>query len=174
MLQSYVSTLKKWKDFNGRATRKEYFTFLLINFLFSFIFSFVVAILLIVVVGGIASAFSIQNSDFEARFIAVIVMVGLIIFVLPSIALGVRRLHDRNMSGWWYLITFVPSVGGLIFFILTLLPSVNEGNRYGELQTEGASNPSVNTPLAHDEEMVAVVEEDAPQVSAQVPAEVKA
>ena len=64
--------------------------------------------------------------------IAVLVIFGLLYLavIIPSIALTVRRLHDANFSGWLYLLHLIPSLGSLIVFILTLLPSKPEGARF--------------------------------------------
>lgn len=50
--------------------------------------------------------------------------------LLPSIAITWRRLHDANMSGLLALLALVPSIGGLIVLVLTLLPSKPEGRRF--------------------------------------------
>lgn len=57
------------------------------------------------------------------------------IFILASIwpllAVQVKRWHDRNKSGWWVLIGFVPVIGGLWALIeCGFLPGVDEGNRF--------------------------------------------
>lgn len=61
--------------------------------------------------------------------------VGLILFFLvsliPSIAVGVRRLHDTDRSGWWYLIGFIPYIGALILLIFFVLPGSAGYNRFG-------------------------------------------
>ena len=58
---------------------------------------------------------------------------GLYIFLmlLPLIALSIRRLHDTDRSGWWFLINFVPLIGGLVFFVFTLLEGTRGDNRFG-------------------------------------------
>ena len=49
----------------------------------------------------------------------------------PYVAVQVRRWHDRNKSGWWFLINFVPVIGLLWVLIeLGLLPSISENNKY--------------------------------------------
>lgn len=50
---------------------------------------------------------------------------------LAGISLAVRRLHDRDYSGWWYLLVFVPIVGQLYFLYLMLLRGTDGPNRFG-------------------------------------------
>jgi uncharacterized membrane protein YhaH (DUF805 family) len=59
--------------------------------------------------------------------IAGIVLLGSIV---PGIAIQVRRLHDANLSGGFWFLHFVPSVGALIVLILTILPSDPRGARF--------------------------------------------
>lgn len=53
-----------------------------------------------------------------------------LVVLVPSIAVAVRRLHDANLSGLLYLLTFIPSVGPIILLVLVLLPSKPEGSRF--------------------------------------------
>lgn len=55
-----------------------------------------------------------------ASFVALAVGLGTII---PSLAIGVRRIRDAGFSGWMYLLILIPFFGGLIIFIFTLLPT---------------------------------------------------
>ena len=80
----YVDVLKKYAVFNGRARRKEYWMFILINVIVSFAVGFV---------GGLIGT-SIPGSIYS---LAVLV---------PAIAVGVRRMHDTDHSGWFLLIPF--------------------------------------------------------------------
>lgn len=59
--------------------------------------------------------------------------------LVPSIAVNVRRLHDRDMSGWWYLgfivLSNIPIVGILVaiaYLVLMFLPGTPGPNRFGE------------------------------------------
>ncbi len=85
----YLMALKKYAVFSGRAQRKEFWYFTLFSILISF--SIEVADLLIVMYGF----------DLGLNILASIYGLGVLI---PSIAVGVRRLHDTNRSGWWYLL----------------------------------------------------------------------
>jgi uncharacterized membrane protein YhaH (DUF805 family) len=85
----YLDVLKKYVDFDGRARRKEYWMFFLINTIISFALMFVVAM-----AGG-------------AKAGSVVVNLYSLAVLLPSVAVGVRRMHDTDHSGWWILLPIV-------------------------------------------------------------------
>ncbi len=72
-------------------------------------------------------------------------MIGVVLYALyalavfiPSIAVTVRRFHDRDMSGWWYLglslagiIPFVGFLASIAFLVLMFLPGTQGSNRFG-------------------------------------------
>lgn len=67
-----------------------------------------------------------------------IVLWGLVVLI-PGIAVTIRRLHDRDMSGWWYLgfivASFIPFVGfvaSIALLVLMFLPGTEGPNRFGE------------------------------------------
>ena len=80
----YLEVLKKYADFNGRARRSEYWYFAL--------FSGLISIILSIVFSAVSPALSFISSIYS---LAVLV---------PTIAVGVRRMHDVNKSGWFLLI----------------------------------------------------------------------
>jgi uncharacterized membrane protein YhaH (DUF805 family) len=89
--QESISTcFMKYSDFNGRASRAEYWWFILFTFL----------------AGAVFSIFS------EA--LAMVFHLGVF---LPTIAAGARRLHETNRSGWWQLIALIPIVGWIILIV---------------------------------------------------------
>jgi uncharacterized membrane protein YhaH (DUF805 family) len=51
--------------------------------------------------------------------------------LLTSIAVGVRRLHDTDRSGWWLLIAFVPIIGAIVLLVFFVLDSTPGDNKYG-------------------------------------------
>ena len=107
----YIEVLQKYAVFEGRATRREFWLWMLIHL----IISTVIALL------GTAVA------DF---FTIVAVLYGLATIV-PHLAVGARRLHDHNKSGWLQLIILVPLIGWIIVLVLMVLPG-NEGeNKHG-------------------------------------------
>lgn len=111
----YLTVLKKYADFSGRARRKEYWMFVLMNFLVSILISIVGA-----VIGDTDGLIAVSLSGVYALFI-----------FIPSLAVTVRRLHDTNKSGWWILITFVPLIGGLVLLIFMIMDSDPNTNAYG-------------------------------------------
>ena len=109
-MNGYLATLKKYADFSGRARRTEYWLFVL--------FSMVIAMLLAVV-------------DFVLGSPGIIGMLFALAILIPSIAVGVRRLHDTDRSGWWLLIAFIPIIGTIALLVFLLLDSNPGENRFG-------------------------------------------
>ncbi|WP_446470015.1 DUF805 domain-containing protein [Xenorhabdus stockiae] len=107
----YVQVLKNYADFSGRARRKEYWMFYFFNML---------AFLAVCILGAILG---------ETIGSILVVLYALITFI-PSLAVTVRRLHDTDRSGWWFLLVFVP-IGGIVVFIFTLLEGTEGSNEYG-------------------------------------------
>lgn len=114
----YFEVLKQYASFAGRARRREYWMFALINFI-------VCAAL------GIIAAITLAASPKAAIVIDVVLVVYTLLVLLPSIAVTVRRLHDTGRSGGWFWIVLVPFVGGLVLLVFTLLDSTPGNNAYG-------------------------------------------
>ncbi len=60
---------------------------------------------------------------------------------LPGIAVGVRRLHDLDRSGWWLLLSFVPLVGIIILIIWFCTQGTQGPNRFGQSPLAGTAPP---------------------------------
>ena len=110
---------KKYGDFDGRAIRSEFWWWVLFVALVQSAAAIVLTIVLII----------FQNAGFLQWLSVLIFMVIVLAFILPSIAVSVRRLHDRDLSGWFYLLGFGP-FGGLVLFIFYILPGTPGPNRY--------------------------------------------
>lgn len=106
---------KKYAKFSGRATRAEYFRYV--------IASSVIGLL-------INNIISLVTADFAISYIGM--MVVSLIFLLPGLGVTVRRLHDSGRSGFWVLGIFIPLLN-IVVFIFTLLSSVPGPNQYGPL-----------------------------------------
>ncbi len=127
---------RKNATFTGRASRSEFWWVRL----FLVVLSVVVALPASLIV-GLTSERRFNGTlvyspvGIAATVVAILIAVALLI---PEVALTVRRLHDANYSGWYYLLGLVPSVGGIIILILTLSSSRPEGVRFDK---ERASTP---------------------------------
>ena len=114
-MNSYLTVLKKYATFSGRARRQEYWMFFLFNMIISFVLTFL---------GGIIGAATESGIG-----VLLSSLYGLIIFI-PAIAVLVRRLHDTDRSGWWALGMIVPLLNIAVLVFLFLEGTRGE-NRFG-------------------------------------------
>ena len=114
--------------FSGRASRSEYWWFVLFEVLAIGVLAFVDLRMFYGVIeatGDDATALlGISPFDFMLVYYFIFTFV-------PRLAVTIRRLHDVGLSGLFYLLYFVPIVGGLVVFVLTLLPSEADDNIHG-------------------------------------------
>ncbi|WP_295827205.1 DUF805 domain-containing protein [uncultured Microbacterium sp.] len=119
---------KKYATFSGRASRSEFWWWILANAVISFVLS-----MLALITGGgggvDAAGNPVPPSGLGMVFLIVLSLWGLATIV-PHLALLARRLHDSNRSGFWMFIAFVPLVGGLILLVFELLPADPRGARF--------------------------------------------
>lgn len=132
--------LRRYAEFSGRSRRMEYWMFQLLNII-------VMCLLLALLFGGIPwEAFTDPESlEAQAAQPGVLFWVGLGLLMIwalgtfiPSLAVTIRRLHDRDMSGWWYLGFIVASIIPLVnivasigFLVIMVLPGTPGENRFG-------------------------------------------
>jgi len=131
LLKSSLTT--KYFQFSGRASRKEYWTIYLLVSLACYIVFFI-----------------IKNHDILGLRIVCLSVFILFFIGIPSISVTVRRLHDINFSGWWFLTIIFFEVWGNDFFnnsmkgfVITIIPGIIVGfikgtpttNKYGEPPT---------------------------------------
>jgi uncharacterized membrane protein YhaH (DUF805 family) len=104
MLEWYLKVVRdNYANFEGRARRSEFWYFTLVNFIVAVILSIIASI---------------------AGFVIYLYYIYALAVLVPSIAVGIRRLHDLGKSGWFYLLAFVPLVN---IYILVLF--CTEGDR---------------------------------------------
>lgn len=121
---------KKYAEFSGRATRSEYWYFVLFNFLISFAISIVASL-----IGGK----SINDLASGLYSLALIV---------PSLAISSRRLHDTSRSAWWLLLCLVPIVGWIVLLVFMVTDSTAGENTYGPNPKGVMTAASTPTPTA--------------------------
>ena len=127
--------LNHYADFTGRASRPQFWWFWLFTFIVSAIPS---------IIGQIFIVIGRPPNDFEDGIMIfsvlgwIIYVLGLIIslaFIVPLLAAGCRRLHDRGLSGWLQLLLLLSFCFGIGFIILAVfwaLPGTPGPNQYGE------------------------------------------
>jgi len=104
----------KYVDFNGRARRSEFWWWVLFTFLLGIVASIIDAIL------G-------TRSSSGTGLIQTLVQLAVL---LPSLAVGARRLHDTGRSGWWQLL-WIAIIVGWIFLIIWYCQDSHSDNKYG-------------------------------------------
>ena len=115
---SFFSSIKicfsKYAVFSGRATRSEYWWFAL----FLFIAGIVTSIIDVMIMGYSSENFGPINAIFS------------VITFLPGLAVGARRLHDIDRSGWWQLLVF--TIIGIILLVIWFASNGNnKKNKFG-------------------------------------------
>ncbi len=107
----------KYATFSGRAARSEFWWFFLFLLLGNLLFSFIDRLLF--------------GSTMEGDQISILGAIFSLAVILPSIAVGVRRLHDRDMSGWWYLLVLIPILGALVLLYFFVQKGTDGPNQFG-------------------------------------------
>ena len=125
----FVDAVKKalmhnYANFNGRASRSEYWWFFLFGFL---------AVIPAMILDGLTGIVLI-DAGAGISYGPFYVLTGLG-FLLPGISVMVRRLHDSGRSGWWYFIGLVPCVGFIILLVFLVQDGQPHPNDYGEVPT---------------------------------------
>jgi uncharacterized membrane protein YhaH (DUF805 family) len=105
----YLRSFSKYADFDGRATRSEYWWFILMNVVVS------AAILFVGILVKVPWLYLVYS----------------VAALIPSFAVTIRRLHDTGRSGWWWFIGFLPVLGAIILLIFTLQDTEPRTNAYG-------------------------------------------
>jgi uncharacterized membrane protein YhaH (DUF805 family) len=104
-------------NFSGRAMRSEYWYWTLF-----------------VIVGGIVASvidMAVFGAGAMSGSLGIVSVLFNLAVLLPSIAIGVRRLHDLDRSGWWLLLLFIPLVGAIILIVWFCTRGTPGPNRFG-------------------------------------------
>jgi uncharacterized membrane protein YhaH (DUF805 family) len=102
--------LERYAEFSGRSSRAEFWWYFLAN----------------LIIGIVLNVLTSVSSIFWVPY--VIYSLGVLI---PGLAVGVRRLHDTDRSGWWLLIALVPIVGIIVLIVFWAGEGTPGPNRYG-------------------------------------------
>ena len=147
----YVLCLERTGDY-GRSNRAEFWWFILTNFLISFAISIASSVIQAII--AIPAGF-INSEGIQAIFSIISLLIGLglglislaytILIIWPTISISIRRLHDTNRSGWWYLMQFCCCIVNIIFYCLPAVepnnyPKSTVGNNNQYQQTNHSNN----------------------------------
>lgn len=102
-----------YADFSGRATRQEFWMYVLI---------YVIIYIILAMVSDILA------------------LVYSLALLVPGIAITARRLHDTGLSGWWQLLGLIPLIGWIIVIVLCVRKSNPAGDKYGMSASSGMSS----------------------------------
>ena len=114
--------MNNYANLNGRASRSEYWWFVLFNFIVNIV-TFVIDLTL----GSMIT--------YDMGYVGLIAFLALL---LPTVSVSVRRLHDIGKSGWWILLAIIPIVnfiGIFVILVFTLMEGEKQPNQYGNVPT---------------------------------------
>lgn len=115
MVEAVQRAFSNYANFSGRANRGEYWWFILANIIISIVLSVIDSAVFGAVAGGMG----------------LLSIIWSLAVLIPSIALGVRRLHDIDRSGWWLLIAFIPLIGAIVLIVWAAKQGEARPNRFG-------------------------------------------
>lgn len=156
--------LKRYAEFSGRSRRKEYWLFFLAVMLF-----YLALVLLMMVMmggailgaaggvdgtGGAGAGAGMLGAMLGGGIIGIVILLTWLLLIIPSIAVGVRRLHDIDRTGWWLMLGYGPwllsmalamaqsvelaailnlvsMIGFLVLLVFAVLPGTRGPNRFG-------------------------------------------
>ncbi len=112
----YKRVISKYAVFSGRARRREYWIFLLLNAVFS------------ALAGTVDDMLGLRSATY---YVGPVLVVYDLFVLIPSIAVSVRRMHDIGRSGAWILISLIPILGWIWYIVLSIRSGDEGSNEYG-------------------------------------------
>ena len=121
--EAIATCMGKYGTFSGRASRSEYWWF----YLFTILMSWGATI----VDGAVASSGDPAVASSGDPMVEIVVT---LVFFVPIIAAGCRRLHDMGKSGWWQLLWFIPIIGWILLIVWLATNTKPEGDKYNQIE----------------------------------------
>lgn len=125
-MESMILPYRRYFDFKGRSARKEYWMFIL---LWVIVY---VAFFTMLFTGIDVSGRGGQSNDGVLMIAMSAIVLFFVASFIPLIAVQVRRFHDQDRSGWFFLLNFIPSVGGLVVLVFMCIEGTEGPNRFGD------------------------------------------
>lgn len=117
----YRKVLLEYTNFDGRASRTEFWMFCVFQFL-----------------AGLACIIldNLMETVLYGEVFGWVYILYIVGTLLPTLAVQARRLHDSNMSAWFILLAFIPYVGVIALLIMLALEGTKGENRFGQQPAE--------------------------------------
>lgn len=115
VLNYALMPFRKYAQFQGRSRRAEYWWYTL----------------LVVVVSIVLAGIDMAMLGASAGSPGMLGLIWAAATFIPSIAVGVRRLHDTNRSGFWLLIAFIPLIGAIVLLVFFVMDGTPGENKFG-------------------------------------------
>ena len=118
--------MNNFANFEGRASRSEYWWFALATFIAGFCIGLVDGVILVVMdvpIDSLLWSFSPLGTLFQLAIL------------IPGLAVLVRRFHDLGKSGWWFFILLIPCVGIILYIVWMATEGEPHDNAYGPVPT---------------------------------------
>ena len=106
----------KYAKFTGRANRAEFWQFLLVYFVISVVFSVLMKLF--------------EGVNILRMLFMILQFIVMLVLLVPSLAVGVRRMHDIGKSGSWLFINLIPFIGSIWFLLLAIKESEPGANQF--------------------------------------------
>ena len=123
--EAVKSCFGKYATLRGRASRSEFWYFELFG---------------LIMVVGFSALSAILGKTLTTYVIEPLYAIYMLGILLPAISVTVRRLHDRDKSGWWYWIALVPLVGAILLLVWFCQKGTDGDNRFGPDPLAGAGS----------------------------------
>jgi uncharacterized membrane protein YhaH (DUF805 family) len=129
-MKAYLHGYRRAFDFSGRSTRSEFWLFVLFG-------------TLAVIVASLVDVLVFRET--QSTWLATVLS---LVQIVPSISVGVRRLHDTGRSGWWYLVGLVPLIGAIVLLVMLCGRSAPDRTGGQRPQRSGRGNRSARQAAA--------------------------
>ncbi len=98
-MYEFKLAFRNYANFDGRSTRRDFWMYVLFYILVIF-------------------ALNILNKIFNTLFLEMLIGLFQVVFIIPSLSIAVRRLHDVNKNGWFLLLSFIPLLNLYLFYLM--------------------------------------------------------
>ncbi len=124
MIKAYINAWKQCLEWHGRTRRRDYWLYILVD-------SIIASVLIVLL--NLPDWYKWDYESETGFYILLFIVIWgyVLLSLLPTIAITVRRLHDVNKPAWYFLIGLVPIIGNLWFFVIMSTKGTYGDNDFG-------------------------------------------